>query len=117
MEIPCDLSINGAILNLILGNLLENAVEAAKESVEKTIELKLMYINSNIYIRISNSYDPSRSRNFKTTTKKNRPEKHGLGRNNVEQILTRLNAVRTTDIKENIFTEEILIPIENISTT
>lgn len=117
VEIPCDLPINGAILNLILGNLLENAVEAAKESFEKTIELKLMFINSNIYIRISNSYDPSHSRDFKTTTKKYRPEKHGLGRNNVEQILTRLNAVRATDIKESNFTEEILIPIENISTT
>ena len=115
VDIPCDLPINGAILNLILGNLLENAVEAAQRSVDRTIELKLMYINSNIYIRISNGYNSSHSRDFKTTTKKNHPEKHGLGRNSVEQILTRLNAVRTTDIKDNRFTEEILIPVERIS--
>ena len=114
VEIPCDLKIDGALFNLILGNLLENAVEAARKSDEKYIESVIKYTSSDIYIKIANSYIKTGSPLLSSTSKRN-PVKHGFGRYSINSVLRDLNAIHSTDITDTMVIEEILIPTGNIT--
>ncbi len=115
VEMPWDLKINGALFNLILGNLLENAVEATQKSHNKYIELEIKYATSDIYIKVTNSYDESTLPNLSVTSKKTNPTKHGFGRYSIKSVLKELDAIQSINITDDYVIEEILIPIRNIT--
>ncbi len=103
------------ILNLsaLMSNLFDNAIEASEKTETPIITLKIFAYKGYISIILSNTFNPGNilyfDSNFKTL--KQDKENHGFGSQIIKEICDKYNGTYNRDIKDNIFTVNILLGI------
>ena len=118
INLPNDLPIDFVDLSIVLGNLFDNAIEACSliKEGEKVIELS-MYIKDNyLIIKIVNSKcDSIKSEVSKLSTgytSKKDKENHGIGLNNVKNVVDHYNGLMDLEDDGNMFKVNIALSIE-----
>ncbi len=103
---------NNSDISNILGNALDNAIEACRKNVDennKSIDLSIYKKQNNIYICISNPYEEeiTLKDNFPMSSK--RDNEYGIGLKTIEKIVNSKNNIMEIDIKDNVFSLEIIL--------
>lgn len=116
LEVKVPISINIASFDIvvILGNLLDNAIEAtSKVKDNKCIDIIIIYKEEILFINIKNTFTGSvYYEKDKIKTSKKDIENHGIGLNNIENILKRYDGVMDIDHDHNEFQVEITMYID-----
>lgn len=95
----------------ILGNLFDNALENCKANPDKKIIIDRGVKNGNYYFKISNSIDaPILQTNPNLKTTKNNSKYHGIGINNIKEIIKKYNGDIFFDDDGVFFTCVMIIP-------
>ncbi len=97
----------------ILSNLLDNAIEASiKEDVtDKIIKVKIVYENKNLFIGVTNRFNGKiLKRNGRYLTIKKDKNVHGIGIDNICEIVERYNGEYVVKSSEDEFNFLINIP-------
>ena len=90
INIPDDIEVDYADLNVLIGNLIDNSIQAVMRAIQYDkpayIDIELIYYAGNIVFRIKNSY-------IEVTEKKDEEyyKYHGRGIRSVKKILKKLN--------------------------
>ncbi|GBK62736.1 ATP-binding protein [Paenibacillus macerans] len=110
--LPEAISLNNKIISVIFGNLLDNAIEACDKVTEgeKEINLNIKYCQAQLYIEISNSFNPKVTGRRLATNKLNRRE-HGFGLKSIKQIVQRNSGILDIKTNENKFYVSILLQV------
>ncbi len=115
--IPIDMNCDNMDMVIILGNLLDNAIEACEKVCnEKSINLIMQYKLNTLIISIENTYNGDLKKTEKDnkllylprTTKKDIMH-HGIGMQNVKNIVEKYDGDIYWETQGNIFRVEILI--------
>lgn len=102
-------------LNIILGNLLDNALEALEQTTERYLSINIKYKKGIFVIKICNSYDGTLiKRGSKYFTRKRETESHGLGLQNVNEIVEKYNGEKQIETKDGLFKITIILYIEAV---
>lgn len=112
LQIQPNINVNmeGRELVIILGNVLENAIEACIVHNKKEIEIYILNKNDNFYISISNEYEGEiRYNNELPITSKDNPQIHGMGLNNIKELVKSNNGNFSIITENNKFIVEILL--------
>lgn len=97
-------------LNMLLGNLLDNALEALEKVKERYLYIGISFRNGILLIRMWNSFDGIVSRKG-TTYKSRKKEKklHGIGLNNIREIVQKYDGKMNIDITKDLFKVDIIL--------
>lgn len=96
---------------VILSNLLNNALEACTECENKVIKLKFVLEDGQIAISVKNSFSKLPVKEHERfLTGKATPEDHGIGIQNIIEVIERYKGHYVIDYGEGIFSFSILIP-------
>lgn len=100
----------------VFGNALDNAITAAmaiSEPQKRVISLKMITQNNILVIQVQNYYETLLhfEQGLPVTTKGNRQE-HGYGMKSIRHIAEKYGGTITVDTKDEIFTLQVLIPLE-----
>ncbi|MFI3212268.1 MAG: ATP-binding protein [Eubacteriales bacterium] len=99
---------NGKALAIIIGNALDNAIEACIKHGKDEIEIVLINNNGNLYISVSNEYEGEiKFQDELPLTNKDNPRVHGIGLNNIRQLVKLNNGFMYITTEDNIFTLQI----------
>lgn len=112
LAVPNDLEINISDIITILGNLLDNAIEAVMKipKEERYINVKLVYSQDRLIIRISNSFNGDiELENGEIITSKDEKNNHGLGLKNIKKVVEQNNGYMQVTHDEKIFDVDILL--------
>lgn len=114
LTVPPKLNVESLDIVVILGNLLDNSIEAcSKMENDKRIDIRITYKKEALFIFISNTYNGFvKYEGGKIKTIKKDSENHGIGLNNIEEILKKYNGVMKINHEENNFTVEIVMHID-----
>lgn len=96
-------------ITTIFGNLLDNAIEACEKTEEKKMRLKIYPFNEFTYIQLSNSFNKKISWNKMGRPQSDKGEYHGIGLENVDNVLKKYNGNIQFTVKENNFIVEVMI--------
>lgn len=113
-KIPSNINASPLDMVVILGNLLDNAIEASsKVENDRRIDIGIKYKNNILFIFISNTFNGSIIyEGDKIKTIKEDKENHGIGLNNIENILKKYNGTMKIYHTENNFNVDILMYID-----
>ena len=105
--------INEFDLCILFGNILDNALEACERL--KCCECRFINVQAKIVkkcflFEVKNSMDITEKYKDGFTNKEN-PQEHGIGLQNVRDVVHRYNGVVNIDAKNGIFVISILIPL------
>lgn len=102
-------------LNVLLGNLLDNAIEALDRVHERYLYIGLKYKKGIFVIQIYNSYDGTLiKQGEKYLTRKKDKESHGLGLQNVNEIIEKYKGQKMIEITDDMFKVEIMLYVEAV---
>lgn len=87
----------------VLSNALQNALEAAGKAKEKDIKIKAEIEAQWWYIRIDNTFESIVCEDGKLVTQKEDKQNHGLGMENIQQIMKKCGGVCRWKYEENHF--------------
>lgn len=104
---------------VILGNLLDNAIEAASKvqlENKRIVSLNMKYEQGALFIRITNPYNYTLKKSgARFLTTKEKPEGHGLGISNVENVVKAHNGYMNINSEDGVFEVTIMMEDENLS--
>lgn len=105
VSIPREIAIEPFDLNVILGNLLDNAILAAKQTKEKFLDIRISYKTGMLLIRIENSYAGHlrKEGNRYISTKEDNATVHGLGMENVREVVDKYDGVLEIRDENQVF--------------
>lgn len=105
LKVPTNINISSFDIVVILGNLLDNAIEAtSKVKDNKKINIIIRYKTDMLFINIKNTFDGHVFyRKNKIVTSKKNSKNHGIGLNNIENILKKYNGIMDIDYNDNEF--------------
>lgn len=108
-----ELAIEDQDLVIILSNLLNNAIEACEKSENKVIKLKMIKEHKWLIISTTNSYEqePVRIAGKYITSKLENTQYHGIGIENIKDVIEKYNGASAIKAENNIFQFSILLPI------
>ncbi|MGW8959355.1 ATP-binding protein [Paenibacillus sp. NPDC055715] len=108
--LPEKFSLNNKIIAVVFGNLLDNAVEGCDKisEGEKTIDIKIKYHERQLYIEISNTFNPGFINSNFISNKKNR-RNHGFGLKSVKQIVKENSGILDIRTVEDRFYVNIIL--------
>lgn len=110
IEVPNIAFMDKMDLNIVLGNLLDNALEALGQTEERQISVNMKYKKGVFVVKISNSYDGTLiKRGEKYITRKQDIESHGLGLQNVSEIIEKYNGEKQIETTSNLFKISIIL--------
>lgn len=114
IQIPEHLPISKSDFNILLSNLLENAIEALEKAKEKTLYIGLKYQKGILVIQIYNSFDGilEKRDKFRYKTRKNDKENHGIGMQNIQEIVDKYNGYQTIKATKSLYKTDILLYLE-----
>lgn len=102
-------------LNVLLGNLLDNALEALERVEERYLYINLKYRKGVFLIKIYNSYDGTLIKTgAQYVTRKKDIENHGLGLQNVYEIIEKYNGEKTIETTDKLFQITIMLYVEAV---
>lgn len=110
-KVPSDLNVPPLDIVVILGNLLDNAIEASsKVENDKRIDIKIIYKKNSLFIFIRNTFNNSiKYERGRIKSSKKDSENHGIGLNNVEEILRKHNGTMKITHDKNNFNAKIIM--------
>ena len=110
-KVPSDLNVPPLDIVVILGNLLDNAIEASsKVENDKRIDIKIIYKKNSLFIFIRNTFNNSiKYERGRIKSSKKNSENHGIGLNNVEEILRKHNGTMKITHDKNNFNAKIIM--------
>lgn len=117
VHIPKDMKCDSMDMVIILGNLLDNAIEACEKTEDnKEIKLVINYSLRNLFITIENTYNGRLDNTKKTGDRLELPKTtksdfihHGIGLQNVKNVVKKYNGEMSWTAKDNVFKVEILM--------
>ncbi|MBD5549304.1 MAG: sensor histidine kinase [Lachnospiraceae bacterium] len=95
-------------ITTLFGNVLDNAIEACAKTDEKQISLKIYPFNQFVYIQLTNSFDKKIKCDNKGRPLSDKGKYHGIGLENVENVLRDYNGHIQFTVEEHIFFVEIM---------
>lgn len=112
MNIPEHLNILAFDLVTILGNLLDNAIRALRQSKkDKKLSIYIQCTKGSLIILIDNTYSEKITvRGGRLQTSKGHKENHGMGIQNVRDIVSRYQGEMEIDYTKEVFSIAIVIP-------
>lgn len=116
VKLPTDLELDVFDLNVILGNLLDNAITAMKGCTERKLWLTLKYLQGSIIIEVKNTFDGVVEEAYKYgkkhfITRKRDKSSHGIGLNNVKDIVNKHHGFFDSQYDESIFMVRVSLPL------
>ena len=135
VTIPKACGINEFDLCVLFGNLLDNAIEACERMHRDGncfINIQSQTVKGCFLLEIKNSADMAGTPGIKHDSeaisgvqhnhtdvpgmlysRKENPEKHGIGLLNIDDVVRNYNGVMDIEVKDGIFTVSILVPMHN----
>lgn len=108
--IPAEISMPIVDMAVILGNLLDNALEAVERVEKRWLNIKMKFIKGCLIIEISNSYDGIILQTEKgIVSRKDDRQNHGLGIDNVKDVLEKYNGLLRLDCDGETFKAKALV--------
>lgn len=102
-------------LNILLGNLLDNAIEALEKVEERYLHISMKYKQGVFVVRIQNSYDGTLyKQGEKYITRKQDTENHGIGLENVNEIVMKYNGKQVVEMTDSQFVITIMLYMEAV---
>ena len=95
-------------ITILFGNVLDNAIEACEKADEKQISLKIYPFNQFVYIQLTNSFDKKIKYDKKGRPLSDKGKYHGIGLENVENVVRDYNGHIQFTAEEQIFFVEIM---------
>lgn len=114
IAIPSELNISSFDLVIILGNLLDNAIAAVNKLPKKEpIQCKMIFNEGKLLIKIVNVFSGIlNEKNGRFITQKDDKNLHGLGLENVEDIIKNYDGQMDFDYNNNTFSVIIIMYIK-----
>ncbi|MBQ4069642.1 MAG: GHKL domain-containing protein [Lachnospiraceae bacterium] len=109
IKIPKEMKFDNMDMVIIIGNLLDNAMDALKEVQDGKVELNIRYMESNLLLKVSNSYAGNRRKSAKGEyiTTKNDKKIHGMGLKSVKRTLEKYNGKLCITEEKNVFSVKL----------
>ena len=104
------LTIDSDDLVILLANSLNNAIEACQNCKDRVIKLKIVLVENELIISVSNTYNNVRKKNNEYLTTKSDYQSHGFGIKNMERIVDRNDGIISVKNDEKQFYLSIMIP-------
>ena len=101
--IPKKLEISDVDMTVVLGNLLDNAIRAVKEADRKKLQITMRYNKGRLILQIENAYKNIIKSQGKLQTTKKEKQGHGIGLENVREVVERYDGIIQIDCKDNMF--------------
>ena len=99
-------------LNVLLGNLLDNALEALERAGSRYLYVSLRYGQGIFLVNIYNTFDGVIKKDGKRyLTRKPDGERHGIGLQNVEEIVDKYNGEIVRNVTDDMFKTDIVLYI------
>ena len=109
-QTPINLPYENSDLCVILGNLLDNAIEALEQCRNGYLGISMKAEAGVLLLRIVNSYTgPLRKQGERFLTSKAASQEHGIGLNNVKQIVEKYHGEMHFETEADLFRAEILL--------
>ena len=108
-----DLKMQEKDICTLLGNILDNALEAAqKASGKKFVDFSIQKTESGCVIHCENSYGiaPVIKKGIFTTSKEDK-KLHGIGTENIKDIVAKYHGEVRFDFDEDVFTTRVVLPV------
>ncbi|MFI3177366.1 MAG: GHKL domain-containing protein [Eubacteriales bacterium] len=103
-----EINIDSKTLAIIIGNALDNAIEACIKHSKGEVEIVLLNNNDNLYISVSNEYEGEIIfQDELPLTNKDNPRVHGIGLNNIRQLVKSNNGFMSITTESNVFSLQI----------
>lgn len=116
LEIPEESFMNKVDLNILLGNLLDNAIEALAKEEERKLSIYMKYKKGVLVVKIENSFHGALvKKGKKLVTSKLNSENHGIGLQNVDQIVSKYKGERRINEEMNMFSISVFLFVEAIN--
>lgn len=135
VTIPKACGVNEFDLCVLFGNLLDNAIEACERMYRdgnRFIDIQSKTVKGCFLLEVKNSTDmadtPGTKHDSETISRvqhnhtdvpsmlysrKENPEKHGIGLLNIDDVVRNYNGVMDIEVEDGTFTISILIPMHN----
>ena len=99
--------------SILLANLLDNAIEAnEKYTGERYIEIQAVELPGTLVLSIENPIaEPVQKRGEQLLTSKADKDRHGIGTQNVREIVERYGGDYQIRVSEQVFVVQILLPL------
>jgi hypothetical protein len=111
LTVPSEINVTAFDMVIILGNLIDNAIYAtSKLKKDRKINLQIIYKKGMLFIRIDNTFDGEvHYKDDKIITVHTDKENHGIGLNNIDNILQKYNgAIEIHHTKDRFFVDALM---------
>lgn len=95
-------------ITTIFGNILDNAIEACENTKEKMLSLKIYPFNDFVYVQVRNTFEGEIRWDKKGKPLSGKGEGHGIGLENVENVLKEYHGEIQFSVEEQQFVVEIM---------
>ena len=111
--LPSNLPINEDDLVVIVGNLLDNAMDGTgrmEKAIDRFVQIDFSYEKGSVWLCVKNAYNGCLQRRGKSffTSKKDKTM-HGLGLQNVREIVEKYNGLLDFSTEDNLFVVDIVL--------
>lgn len=108
--IPCQLPVDGYDWNVLFGNLLDNAIEAMEQIKDRFLEIRIQYDRGILGIQVKNTFDGKvNKQGERLLTRKKQQALHGIGMQNISDVVDKYGGWKSINIDENIFEVQIVL--------
>ena len=108
--IPCQLPVDGYDWNVLFGNLLDNAIEAMEQIKDRFLEIRIQYDRGILGIQVKNTFDGKVNKQGESLlTRKKQQALHGIGMQNISDVVDKYGGWKSINIDENIFEVQIVL--------
>lgn len=112
IEVPESCFMSKFDLNVLLSNLLDNALEALERVEDKYLYINLKYQKGILIVRVYNSFDGKlRKQGKRYLTNKADKENHGLGLQNVLEIVEKYDGESNIQTTNRLFKVDLILYI------
>lgn len=115
IQVPNECFISKMDLNVLLSNLLDNALEALERVEQRYLYISMKYQKGVFAMCIKNSYDGTLiKKGKKYITRKNDIENHGIGLQNVNEVIEKYNGEQIIETINGLYIITILLYVEAV---
>ncbi len=116
MNIPQTAFCSAFDLNILLSNLLNNAIEAMEVCTDKRLKVVMTLDRGVLYLEIKNSFDGKVNKaGNRYLTRKNNADGHGIGLDNVQEIVDKYGGTCQMIPDEKMFCVKVILFVNNFS--